>query len=182
MNGDACIRQAYEAIFQGDFESAVHWFGQAIEHEPDNGEYYFRASITCARSGKTSLALAYAHKAAELNPEDPSYQLNLKMLLARERFTEARQLLSQPAPDLERCVSLLQEAVLLDPLSAQARLLLGIAYRTDGRYGQALDSLRDALQLEPGLEEAKRTISEIRAERRRLLKKQYSHYHSKRNR
>ncbi|WP_372634382.1 tetratricopeptide repeat protein [Cohnella sp.] len=170
MNGDACIRLAYDAIFQGDFEAAVHWFGQALELEPDNAEYYFRASITCARSGKANQAMTYAHKAVELNPDDRSYRLHLKMLQARERFAEARQLLSQAEPDVGRSVFLLQEAVQLDPLLAQARLLLGIAYRAQGEYRQALESLRDALQLDPGLEEARRLLRETRAERRRLLK------------
>ena len=36
MDGETCLRQAYEAIFHGDFESAVFWFGQAIAMEPDN--------------------------------------------------------------------------------------------------------------------------------------------------
>ncbi|MFC4599047.1 tetratricopeptide repeat protein [Cohnella hongkongensis] len=182
MNGDTCIRRAYDAIFQGDFESAVRWFEQAIEQEPDNAEYYFRASITCARSGKSAQALDYAYKAVELSPDDTSYQLHLRMLQARGRFVEARLLISQPEPDIARSVALLQEAVRLDPLSAQAKLLLGIAYRAQGHYGQALDSIRDALQLDPGLEEARKLLGEIRVERRRLLKQQYSHYHSKRNR
>ncbi len=182
MNGDSCIRLAYDAIFQGDFEAAVHWFGQAIELEPDNAEYYFRGSITCARSGKHVQAMDYAKRAADLNPGEPSYRLHLRMLLARERFAEARRLLSQTEPDVGRGVALLQEAVQLDPLSAQAKLLLGIAYRAQRKYDLAQDCLRDALQLDPGLGEARKWLGEIRAERRRLLKQQYSHYHSKRNR
>ncbi|MFB9275244.1 tetratricopeptide repeat protein [Cohnella cellulosilytica] len=182
INGETCIRSAYDAIFQGDFEAAVQWFGQAIELEPDNAEYYFRGSITCARSGKHAQAMDYAKKAADLDPEEPSYRLHLRMLQARERFAEARWLLSQPEPDVGRSVVLLREAVQLDPLSAQAKLLLGIAYRAQRQYDLALDSLRDALQLDPSLGEARKWLGEIRAERRRLLKQQYSHYHSKRNR
>jgi tetratricopeptide (TPR) repeat protein len=182
MDGETCLRQAYEAIFHGDFESAIYWFGQAIAMEPGNAEYYYRGSVTCARSGKISLATNYAHKAVELNPDNQIYQLNLRMMLARQKIAEARQWLEQPVPDLERSFANLKEAAYLDPLSAEARLLLGILYRMQRNYKQALDSLQDALQLEPQLEEAKRLLHEVRAERRRILKQQYTNYNSRRNR
>jgi cytochrome c-type biogenesis protein CcmH/NrfG len=118
----------------------------------------------------------------ELNPDDPAYRLNLRMIMARQKILDARSLLSLPAPDIEKSVVLLKEAAQFDPLSAEARLLLGIAYRMQKEYRLALDSLRDALQLEPQNEETKRLLHEVRVERRRLLKQQYSHYNSKRNR
>jgi tetratricopeptide (TPR) repeat protein len=184
MDGETCLRQAYEAIFQGDFESAVFWFGQAIAFEPENAAYHYKGSITCARRGKLSRALVYASKAVELDPQDPVYQLNLRTILARQRILETRHLLSQPAPDLEKSCALLKEAAQLDPLSAEARLLLGILYRMQRDYQLALDNLRDALQLEPGHEEASRLLHEVRTERRRYLKQQYSlsQYNPRRNR
>ncbi|WP_186438199.1 tetratricopeptide repeat protein [Cohnella terricola] len=182
MDGDMCLRQAYDAIYQGDFESAVYWFGRAIELDPGNAAYYHRASITCARSGKLQLAMDYALKALELNPDEPSYRLNLRMIQSKQRIAEVRQLLSQPTPDIASCIALMREAVQLDPLSAEANLVLGVLYRMQQNYSQALGFLRDALQLEPGLEEAKRLMSEIRAERRRVIKQQYKIYHTKRKR
>jgi len=182
MNGEECLRQAYDAIFQGDFESAIRSFAQAIELEPDNAEYYYRGSITCARSGKTNLAVAYARKAVELNPNESSYVLNLRTIQCKERIVQAKELLERNEPDIERSAVLLLEAVRLDPLSAEAKLLLGIVFRVQGDFRKAIESLQDALLIEPALEEAKRLLSEIRSERRRLLKQQYSHYHSKRNR
>ncbi|MCD9021168.1 hypothetical protein [Cohnella silvisoli] len=182
MDGETCLRQAYEAILQGDFESAIFWFGQAIAIEPENAAYHYKGSITCARSGKLTLAMAYALKAVELNPEDSTYQLNLRMITARQKIVEARNLLSLPSPDMEKSMALLKEAAQFDPLSAEARLLLGILFRMKKDYRMALDNLRDALQLEPGLDEAKRLLHEVRAERRRVLKQQYSHFNSRRNR
>jgi len=182
MDGDTCLRQAYDAIYQGDFESAAYWFGRAIELEPGNAAYYYSASITCARSGKLQLAMDYALKAVELEPDEPSYRLNQRMILSKQRIAEVRQLLSQPAPDVASGIALMREAVQLDPLSAEANLVLGVLYRMQRNYSQALDSLREALQLEPGLEEAKRLMKEIRAERRRVIKQQYHHNHSKRKR
>ncbi|WP_158602173.1 tetratricopeptide repeat protein [Cohnella endophytica] len=182
MDGETCLRQAYDAIFQGDFELAVHWFGQAIALEPDNAAYLYSGSITCARSGKLALALAYARKAAQLQPDNQAYSLNLRMIESRQRISDVRQLLAAPVPDIEACVEMLKEAAQLDPLSADARLILGILYRMQRNYKQSLESLRDALQLEPQNEEAKRLLHEVRAERRRLLKHQYSQYNPQRNR
>jgi tetratricopeptide (TPR) repeat protein len=182
MDGETCLRQAYDAIFQGDFESAMFWFGQAIAIEPENAAFHYKGSITCARSGRLSQALEYATKAVELNPEDPAYLLNLRTITARQRILDVRNLLSQTAPDLEKSKELLKEAAHFDPLSAEARLLLGFVYRMQGDYRLALDNLRDALQLEPGHEDARRLLHEVRAERRRILKQQYTLNNSKRNR
>jgi len=182
MDGETCLRQANEAILQGDFESAIFWFGQAIAIEPENAAYHYRGSVTCARSGKLTQAMTYALRAVELNPDEPSYQLNLRMIMSRKKILDARQLLSLPSPDIELSIAHLKDASQLDPLSAEARLMLGILYRLQRNYKLALDSLQDALQLEPQLEEAKRLLHEVRAERRRILKQQYSHYNSRRKR
>lgn len=181
-DGETCLRQAYDAIFHGDFESAISWFQQAIAIEPENASYHYKGSVTCARSGKLTLAMTYAHKAVELNPNDISYQLNLRTLMSRQKIIEARALLSMTVPELEKSVLLLKEAAKLDPLSTEARLLLGILYRLQQDYRLALESFRDVLLLEPQHEEAKRLLQEVRGERRRFLKQQYSHYMPKRNR
>ncbi|MFC5467740.1 tetratricopeptide repeat protein [Cohnella suwonensis] len=181
MDGETCLRQAYDAIFRGDFESAMNGFSQAIALEPDNATYLHSGSITCARNGRLPQALAYARRAAELQPDNPSYQLHLRTLLSKQRIYEARILLAQPAPNIDESAKLLKDATQLDPLSAEARLMLGILYRMQRNYKLSLDSLRDALQLDPQNEETKRLLSEVRAERRRAIKQQYSHYNSQRN-
>lgn len=182
MDGDTCLRQAYEAIFQGDFESAMLWFQQAIEIEPENPAYYYKASITCARSGKHSLAMTYAQRAVELEPEDKTFQLHLRMITSKQRIMDARNALTSKSPDIEQSMKWLREAAQLDPLSSQARLLLGIAYRMKRDYRRSLECLRDALQLDPQHDETKRLLHEVRAEWRRILKQQYSHFNPRRNR
>jgi tetratricopeptide (TPR) repeat protein len=182
VDGETCLRQAYDAIYHGDFEAAVYWFGQAIVMEPDNATYYYKGSITCARSGKLALALTYAHRSMELNPHDLTYQLNLHTLIAKQKIVDARALLSRSAPELENSLPLLRDAAKLDPLSIEARLLLGTVYRIQQDYRSALEAFREALMLDPQNEDAKRLLHEVRGERRRLLKQQYSHNHPKRNR
>ncbi|MFC5531779.1 tetratricopeptide repeat protein [Cohnella yongneupensis] len=182
MDGEVFVRQAYEAILQGDFELALHWFQQAIAAEPSNAAYYYKGSVTCARSGKLPLAMTYAQKAVELKPDDPTYKLHYRTIKAKQRITEARFRLQTALPNLDKCLDELKEATELDPLSDEAFLLLGIVYRLRRDYRQSLESLREALTLDPLNEEARRLLHEVRVERRKALKEQYSNPHSKRNR
>ncbi|MBB6690197.1 tetratricopeptide repeat protein [Cohnella xylanilytica] len=182
MNGESCVQQAYESILRGDFEAAAEWFERAVEAEPDNPSYYYKGSITLARSGKLPLALDYAKRAVELAPGEPAYELQLRMLRSRLRIAEARELLSANPPRTEPAIGLLKEAFRLDPLAADARLLLGIAYRMRGEYGRSIEALREALQLNPQYEEARRLLREVRSERRRTLKQLYDPINHKRDR
>lgn len=182
MDGAACLRQAYDAIFHGDFESAAAWFERAIQREPDNASYYYKASITLARSGNLTAAERYAKRAAELDPEDPVYAMHVGALKARRLVSEARGLLELPNPEPARAEALLREAETLDPLSSEAKLLMGMVCRMKGDYRAAIDSLREVLSLEPQHEEAGRLLREWRRERRRLVQSQLSPSQFRRNR
>lgn len=182
MDGGDYVRQAYEAILQGDFELALHGFQQAIAAEPSNASYYYKGSVTCARSGKLPMALAYAQKALELNPEDPAYELHYRTIKAKKKVADAKFRLQAAVPNMELCIEELKEAARLDPLAIEAYLLLGIVYRLRKDYRRSLESLREAEALEPQSEEVRRLLREVRTERRRALKQQYSQPNPKRNR
>ncbi len=182
MDGEAYVRQAYEAILQGDFELALHGFQQAIAAEPSNASYYYKGSVTCARSGKLPLAMAYALKALELAPEDPTYELHYRTIKAKQLISDARLRLQAAAPNMELCIEELKEATRLDPLAVDAYLLLGVVYRLRQDYRSSLAYLREAESLEPQSEEVRRLLREVRAERRRFIKQQYTNPNPRRNR
>lgn len=182
MDGETYVRQAYEAILQGDFELALHGFQQAIAAEPNNASYYYKGSVTCARSGKLPLAMAYALKAMELMPEDPTYELHYRTIKAKQLIADARLRLQAAAPNMEPCIEELKEATRLDPLAVEAYLLLGVVYRLRQDYRSSLAYLREAEALEPQSEEVRRLLREVRAERRRSIKQQYTNSKPKRNR
>lgn len=182
MNGEAFLRQAYEAILKGDFELALLGFQQAIAVDPDNASYYYKGSVTCLRSGKLPLAMTYAQKALELEPDDPTYKLHSRAVQAKQLIAETRVRLATALPNVESCIADLKEAVQLDPLAVEAFLLLGVVYRARRDYRRSLEALREALLLEPLNEEARRLLVEVRAERRRALKQQYTQSNPRRNR
>ncbi|WP_168735640.1 tetratricopeptide repeat protein [Cohnella fermenti] len=175
MNGEQCQEQAYHCLLIGDFAGATEWFRRAVEAEPGEPAYLYRASITLARSGKTYEALGYARRAVELAPDDSAFALHLRMLEGRQLSAKAKGCLEQSPPDAEAALPLLLEAVRLDPLAGEARLLLGEAYRRLGDYRLALETIKELIHLQPGNEEARRLLKDIRLERRLLLKQQYSH-------
>lgn len=181
-DGENCLRRAYEAILASDFEAAVVWFRQAIELEPDNASYYYKGSISLARSGKLDLALEYARTAVRLAPKEPDYRLHLRLVEGRRLARQAKALLAKPQPEPDTAIELLQEAVELDPLDAGAYLLLGIACRLAGEYDRAIEALRTAKEMNPMLLEAGRLLRETKLERARRWRLIYTHYTRRRNR
>ncbi|MBB6674111.1 tetratricopeptide repeat protein [Cohnella nanjingensis] len=182
MDGESCLQLAYEAILQGDFESAASWFQRAIEADPDNASYYYKGSISLARNGRLAQAVAYADRALQLSPRDPVYSFHMRTLRAKVRMRDAEALLSQSPPKTSQAIEALQEAIRLDPLAGEAQLLLGIAYQFGGEYELSLTALTNAQRLNPQLEEAGRLLQEVRTARRRQWKQSYSTTTRRRNR
>ncbi|MBO9596444.1 MAG: tetratricopeptide repeat protein, partial [Cohnella sp.] len=132
--------------------------------------------------GKLPMAMAYALKALELMPDDPTYELHYRSIKAKQLIADARFRLQAAKPSLEPCIEELKDAARLDPLAVEAYLLLGVVYRLRQDYRSSLEYLREAEALDPQSEEVRRLLREVRAERRRYIKQQYTNSNPKRNR
>jgi len=150
VNGKKQIQQAYASILDNDFEQAIRSFEQAIKLEPDNPEYHFRLSITYARSGKLSSALKHAQRACELEPAHETYRYQLLHLQAMELVREAEKLAEAGGRRrLRQATRLLREAILKDPLSLEAYLLLSAVHAELGNFRLAAEAAQEALKLNP---------------------------------
>lgn len=167
MDGDSSIKRAYEAILSGDFEQALARFEEAIALEPDNGDHYYKCSITCARSGKWQKALYYAEKAAALDPGQEERRYHLRTVQSMMMVKEAESLLTSDGQD-ENAFDMLREAVTLDPLNLDALLILGAAYQARKRYDEAAVCAREAVRLDPGHSAAQRLLADVRRNRHAL--------------
>lgn len=61
---------------QGDFNSAIHAFGQAIRLKPDYSQAWFYLGVALARSGRQNEAMFCIKQAMQLNPgyaDNPGY-------------------------------------------------------------------------------------------------------------
>ncbi|MHA7963479.1 tetratricopeptide repeat protein [Paenibacillus sp. CAU 1782] len=166
MDGESCVRKAYEYILNGDFEEAIAWFEQAIAAEPANPAFYHKCAVSCARSGKWSKAKVYADFAEKLEPDNEEYRYHSGVIQARLLLIEANGLLALSPPIMGEAASLLRQAVSLDPLYFDAIFTLALVYQSAGDLEEAYISAREALRLDPQHAAAKRLFGDIRRKRR----------------
>ncbi|CAH1218315.1 hypothetical protein PAECIP111893_04393 [Paenibacillus plantiphilus] len=164
MDGDSSIKMAYEAILNGDFEQALARFEEAIALEPDNGDHYYKCSITCARSGKWQKALYYAEQAAALDPDQEERRYHLRTVQSMVLVMDAESLLTKNRQE-EKAIALLREAITLDPLNLDALLILGAACLASKRYDEAAVCAREAIRLDPEHSAAQRLLSDVKRSR-----------------
>ncbi|WP_165279933.1 tetratricopeptide repeat protein [Paenibacillus protaetiae] len=170
MDGEACIRKAYDYILNADFEKAIYWFEQAIAAEPGNAGYCHRCAVSCARSGKWEKAKTYAARAVELEPNNEEYLYYWSTIEAKLSVMEADKRLNKQPPDLDGAVMLLKLASERDPISFEAWYMLALAYSEQGRLEEAAASAREALRLDYGHSAARRLFADLKRKLRQQAK------------
>lgn len=166
MDGESCVKKAYEFILDGDFEGAIGWFEMAIAADPDNASYHYRCSISCARSGKWDKALECALKAAELEPGREEYAYHLRTVQARLLVIEFKAAVTGGPAEAAPAIELLKRAVELDPLCFEAYYHLASVYMAMNRFDEAVEYAREAHRLEPQHAEAGRLLAKARRKQR----------------
>lgn len=171
MDGESCIKKAYEYIWKADFEQAIYWFEQAIAAEPDNAEFYHKCAVSCARSGKWEKAGEYARQAVACDPDQAEYQAYLTVVEAKLLVLAADRLLDSEPANPKGAVPLLEQAAEWDPLSFEAYYKLALSYRELGQWNEALKSAREAMRLDHAHSAARRLYAEL-LRKQRLMNKQ----------
>lgn len=166
MDGENCIRKAYEYIFNSDFEAAIYWFEQAIAAEPENAGYYHKCAVSCARSGKWTKAKVYADIAEKLEPDNEEYRFHSQIIQSRLLLAEANGLIMEESPNYKEAAERLRHAIALDPLSFDAYYTLALVCSISGQLEEALDYAREALRLDPNHSTARRLFADISRKRR----------------
>ncbi|MFD1955705.1 tetratricopeptide repeat protein [Paenibacillus thailandensis] len=161
MDGESCIKKAYNYIWNADFEQAIYWFEQAIAAEPENASYYHKCAISCARSGKWQRAGECARQAVLLEPGNPEYEYYLQIVEAQLLVLEADRLLDQQPSKPEEAIPLLEQAARQDPLNFEAHYKLALSYRELGRLHDAVSCAREAVRLDHNHFAARRLYAEL---------------------
>ncbi|ETT44071.1 MULTISPECIES: tetratricopeptide repeat protein [unclassified Paenibacillus] len=152
MDHNDYVKAAYRSILRSDFAEAIILFEAAIAASPDDAEVRYRCSITYARSGMLDKALEHAIAARRLDGTKPDYQLHLQHLQALKLVQEAKRLLEDEAADSVNPyhpITLLKEAVSLDPLYGDAYVWLAIAHSRMNEHLQAIAVLKEVMSLHP---------------------------------
>jgi tetratricopeptide (TPR) repeat protein len=163
MNGEEKIKKAYESILGNDFEQAIEWFEQAIELEPNNAAYHYKLSITYARSNRLEEAIKHADTALQMDAKHKEYRFHLQHLQAKKLVYKAEKYFDDSEENLSRAVSLLKQATRLDPLAAEAFLLMGLAYAELNEYNEAVRAMKEVLKLDPQHDTAARLQTEYQS-------------------
>lgn len=166
MDGESCIRKAYEYIFHSDFEGAIYWFEQAIAAEPENAAYYHKCAVSCARSGKWPKAKIYADVAEKLEPNNEEFRYHSQVIQSRLLLAEANSLFGKKNQALKEAAELLRHAVALDPLSFDAFYTLAMVCASEGLLDEAIEHAREALRLDSQHAAARRLFADISRKRR----------------
>ena len=146
------VREAYRSILRSDFAEAIVCFEAAIAASPADAEVRYRCSITYARSGMLDKALVHAQVAMKLDGSKPEYSLHLQHLQAMMHVQEAKRLIEDEDNKTRNPyhpITLLKEAITLDPLYGDAYVWLAIAHSRVNEHMQAIAALKEVISLHP---------------------------------
>lgn len=128
---------------QGNYQSAINQFTQAVESDPMDADSYYNLGATYHHLGKVSHSTAYLqqaesyyHQCLDRNPDQRDCYRGLAVLLVEEgRGTDA--------------FSLMQRWVEHSPASPEPRIELARLYEEFGDKASAGSNLQEALALQP---------------------------------
>ncbi|MBO8170736.1 MAG: tetratricopeptide repeat protein [Bacillaceae bacterium] len=160
VTGEDYIHRAYNAILQKDYRLAVYYFKKAIQSDPDNASYRYKLSITHARNNDLAEALKEAEAACYLNPDVPLYRQHLDSMKSRYLTQKAHDAMEK-GEETTAIESLLQQAISLNPLNTDAKLLLSDVYEKQGELTKAQKQLYEIIELQPHHQIARKHLSQI---------------------
>jgi tetratricopeptide (TPR) repeat protein len=143
----------------GHAEEGIPYLREAVAERPGDGEAQTNLGLALAMARQFDESIAHLKEASSAKPDSFEYRFNLgRILAAAGRFTEA-------IPEFEQAVRLSggREALILD--------MLGGAYAETGRFAEAAQAARRALESAP---EADRGFADA-------LKSRISYYESRVN-
>ncbi len=122
MRGEQFLKAAYAYLFIHDFEHAKKAFEQAIACDPENPLYYFHASITAIRSEELDVAMNWATRAVNLEPDNELYGQHLNVVQATILNRNGREACLNGNTKLAK--QQFTMALMLDPLNEDAKQAL----------------------------------------------------------
>ena len=187
---DALVNIGVELFKQGQTGEALVTLKQAVRMAPMSAAPYHNLGVLLASLGELDEAVAALQRAADLAPTnaatrralaDTHYNIGVRHA-RRQRWSQAVASyetaigFDRRSPEafngagiaLRRlhydraAVAMFDEALRLRPSFAEARYNLAGALAALGRYGEAMESCRSVLELQPGLREAIQLLDSLR--------------------
>lgn len=158
----------------GETEEARKEYETAVKLAPSDARIRFELGILLLNAGKPAEAASHLEKAAALDRKTPEYPWALGMAYKRmKKYSEAAGSLEKAAAlasgagraailsdlgtvhaakeDYDSAISWYEKAIKEAPDFAPARYNLACAYARQGKAAEAVEALRKAVELDPGL-------------------------------
>ena len=143
----------------GNMTAAIGQYEKALALKPNDveilnslGVAYVRLGVTQGEQAPFQTAREIFLRLSEDRPEDPSYRVNLGIVLLN---------LEQPQAALDACV----EALRITPDFSQAYAVIGSIYVEAGDLDRAQEAYREALRNDPGNQNIQRHLKALEAMR-----------------
>lgn len=159
------LEQAYAHDAAGEFEQALRECEAVIELAPSLAEAHNLRGILLEELGYKQEAIKAYRRAVQLAPDFHDAELNLSDLqteLIEPHLERAYDLLV--AGKAERALRECEAALEIVPSHAPAHNLRGFALEELGHGAEAAEAYRQAIRLDPGLEDAAVNLSELESE------------------
>jgi protein O-GlcNAc transferase len=123
---------------QGKHDLALQSLSQAIAIEPTNARSFCNIATVLAASGRKDQAIAAGRQAIQLDPMNAEFHFNLGLILVQY-------------DDWQTSEYSFRRAIELQPTFVEPQLQLASIYHRQGRYFEAIQRLRSAHSLKPGV-------------------------------
>lgn len=150
--GSGAIASACELEMKSDFEGALELYRMALAKQPQD-------ALALAGAGRCYLKLGQVDRARDMLFQwsvVPAPDKNVNMLLAIILCHDRQ---------FERALQLAEIAVVDDPASAEAHVILGVALAGAGQLDQAMAAMRKAVSLNPRLADAHYNLARLLVKR-----------------
>ncbi|MGE4409450.1 MAG: sulfotransferase [Sphingobium sp.] len=137
MSITTLIREARQALSQGDLQRSAVAAGEAAKRAPDNAEAKFLIAMTLAEAGRVQVAIQALEDAVAIDPDKAEYHAQMARLLTLVRRERA----ARTAADAARSLSENSDALTLDTI--------GCVYARLSDHEAALPLFERAVALAP---------------------------------
>lgn len=160
-NNWKCDKQADEALMNGDYESGILLHQQLLKKEPANALVHYHLGYAYGQISNHTMEVKYYEQAISYGYNwDDSLFFNLAMAYSE---------LGMP----QKAISVFEEALIINPESADSHFGLGLIYQAESAYQPAEREFLKAIKIEPTHLEARFNLSKIYFYRKEYLKAVY---------
>ncbi|HEY9725073.1 MAG TPA: GNAT family N-acetyltransferase [Chroococcales cyanobacterium] len=149
-----------------DLQVAIEYYQQAIAMQPDWAEAHYNLGLTLKKQGKWTEAIACYQKAQELQPDNIEAEVGFANALHAQGKLPSELKTGyaainldlgnkcRQADDLQVAIEYYQQALAMQPDSAEAHYNLGLALQKQGKWIEAIACYQKARELQPDSIEA----------------------------